>query len=580
MKPVYHTRHIPEEHLDFSHETAIKVKANGLCDTMRDDIAVQLHKFDVDVVETRAVWYSVEPRSGVLDWSHLDNYFDAIERAGFKIGVFTWFQHPPSWYDPRHETHARLKCLEHGEESSVLSLWDPKTAEVYGRLYKELSGRYKNRIKYLYVGMYGDYGEVQFVQGVRHYLFSPSHGHTGFWCGDAHARKSYADWLQSRYLSINKLNESWSSDSVSCYNYKSWNDDFMPALPLEINSLALKMDFIEWYTGSLYEFCYRVCETARKYFPDTLCGIPVGCVNEKAYLGQIKSKSAKMASEFGCVTRFTGMAHLESFPLSNTVAKRVSGAAHFYGGKFANEAALHLDRENAMNALYECLANDAVIIHDDPQNMIRAIDIHKTYRNKLSVSRPVTDISVFYPLEGEMLMCLEPLSVAELKSGKVDPHNRRTMNTFFRECAELRLKADFDICDSHMIDDGYLAGIRELIILCSCPIPKSTARKILDWVRQGGRLCIYDNSDPWILNGNKSLAEISASAGVLPEHGYNNCRGGVYLISEWPVYEPYASILKKIAYKGEIYITVHEDYISTYKPDEETIEILKKSYFA
>ena len=42
----------------------------------------------------------------------------------------------------------------------------------------------------VYAAISGDFGEVSTITGVKHYKFSPAHGHWGFWCGDGCARKS------------------------------------------------------------------------------------------------------------------------------------------------------------------------------------------------------------------------------------------------------------------------------------------------------------------------------------------------------------------------------------------------------
>lgn len=42
-------------------------------------------------------------------------------------GVFPWFMHAPEWENKM----VRAECIEHGEKSSIISLWEPRLLEEY-----------------------------------------------------------------------------------------------------------------------------------------------------------------------------------------------------------------------------------------------------------------------------------------------------------------------------------------------------------------------------------------------------------------------------------------------------------------
>ena len=139
----YHTRHIPEEQLRLDTPAGKKVKEELLCDVM--DYSDNLHEYGIDVIETRLIWWELEKEPGKYDWSVLEKRIEKIEEAQIDPCVFPWFMHAPEW---EHEL-LRAKCIEHGEESSIISMWEPRLLEVYDRLYGALAKVYGDRIKFL-----------------------------------------------------------------------------------------------------------------------------------------------------------------------------------------------------------------------------------------------------------------------------------------------------------------------------------------------------------------------------------------------------------------------------------------------
>ena len=171
-KVFYHSRHIPVEHLRLDKRLGKKCYDNLLADSIDSPCVEKLCDYGIDIVETRLVWNELEPEPGKYDFSRFERDIEKIKKRGLGVGVFPWFQHPPKWFNDA----VRLKCPEHGEESTFISIWDgEKLLEIYDRLYAELAKRYKDVIDFVYVGIYSDYGEVCMPLGIEHYVFSPSH---------------------------------------------------------------------------------------------------------------------------------------------------------------------------------------------------------------------------------------------------------------------------------------------------------------------------------------------------------------------------------------------------------------------
>ncbi len=432
-KVYYHTRHIPIEHLKLDHPYGKKVYDNLLCDSIDSPCADKLCDYGIDIVETRLVWNEMEPEEGKYNFSRLDRDIAKIKAKGLGVGVFPWFQHPPKWYTDG----VRLKCPEHGEESTLISLWDTdRLLEIYDRLYGELAKRYSDVIDFLYVGVYSDYGEVCMPLGVSHYKFSPSHiCRKSFWDADEGAVRSKNEALK---------------------NNKSI------------------MSYAEWYTNSLMDFTDKVCAIVRKYFPNVRAALPIGCVGENLYNGQIKSLSAKIAAKYNITARWTGWCLDGEFELSNIGTRRVSTAASFYGADFGLETPLYLSEETAPHALFEVLSNNTTIIHNDPGNIFRAYDVYKPLRDYTAAVPFECDKAVFYPLEGEQL-------------GKIDFYEEYRL-----QCAELRRHCDFEVTDHRMIKDGYT---KDLIFTPNAPLLSATAQLI----KEIGLHAVYIKDTPPII---------------------------------------------------------------------------------
>jgi hypothetical protein len=566
--PKFHTRHIPKELLNIETESGRNVINNGLCDMLDQDMLYKLRDLGVELVETRLVWWELERDHGKLDFDCLARRFDAIEKAGLKAGVFPWFQHPPTWYDPEHVRHVRFRCLEHAKESSVISIWDAETLEVYDRLYGALAKEMGSRISFLYAGITGDFGEVAYLSGVKHYLFSSFHSHHGLWCADRLARKSFSMFLKKKYETIDNLNKSWQTTVTD------WADNLMPAFPLTRNSRTHMYDFAMWYVDSLVNFTDMVCELIRKHFKNTQIGVPLGFIDETLPIGQIKSKNVKVVAKYNMIPRWTGMAYLGEFARSNVLARRFASAAHFYGSSFACEAALALTPENAANGLYEAVANGACIIHDDPQNILGAREIHKKLRPRMIVDTPVSSCAIYYPVERELLEM---------------PTANRCFPEKLTECSEkiieraakLREVIDYDICDSVMIADAYLDKITDIIFLTTPLIPEAVWKKIIDFVISGGRVWFYKEVEicflELYLQGKNSKCDIMIksldNANVFSEWQQ---KAGFYRFEDYSIFKYVFGAGENETTSDACYSTVHKNCISKYWPKLQEFEISAK----
>jgi len=480
QRPIFHSRHIPIEQLDLNVQMGRDVVRNGLCDTIKPEVLKRLkEEFGVELVEMRCVWWEIEPEPGRFDWSRVLRDTDAVLNAGLKVGLFPWYQYPPGWYDPEHKCHARYRTVDGKKESTVLSLWDPQTLEVYDRLMGMTAEALKGRISFVYNGISGSYGEVDCSVSMEHYRFSSPAG--GYLVGDRCARASFVEALRQKYDSVGALNQAWGSDLTSF-------EAVVPPFPFKEGSLHSRDDCMQWATKSLLDFTDRTCGLYAKHFPGIKGGLPMGFVQEQMFSCQIKSLAAKMAAKHGLTARWTGTTHLGSFDRSHLLARRIATAAHFYGAPYGTEASLILEANVAANGLYESLANGTSLIHDDPQNIFRAAEVHQRLRPQLIVDPPETSVALFYPFEDQIL---------EIDS--------LAWETLVDRCAACRRILDYDVCDSYLIADGFLKTKRDLIFVGPCTMREMTARAVVDFARTGGRVWLYGDADIKIMYTENTL---------------------------------------------------------------------------
>ncbi len=448
-----HTRHIPREHINLETPMGKRIETNGLLDILEGDNIKVILDAGVEYIETRLVWYCLEKEQGKLDFSRVNRDFDRIEKLGFKPALFVWPQHVPKWVEI-----TKLKCLEHGEECTIPSLWDERLLGYYDHVYGEIAKRYGDRIKFLYFGIYGDYGEYTYAIGVKQYIFSSPHTHDGKWCGDELAKSDFALCMQKKYGSIDALNKAWGT------NHKDFSADIMPEIG--VGGVA-ELDREKWYADSLTSFTDKVCAIIRKHFPNVRGAMPLGIVGDRN--GLCKSDAVKLCKKYGITPRWTGWAHLGDFGKSDSLCKRVSSAARFYGTDFGLEAALELYEGNAGNAVFEAVSNGATMIHNDPGNFARAIGLYKKLADMLKGEMPLIDTAVFYPLE-------------DIWVSKADIFD------FAKETGSIRSHTDYELCDSYMIKDGFLKGMKRLILTDGISLPKETYEKIREFQKDGGKV--------------------------------------------------------------------------------------------
>jgi len=471
-KMYYHSRCIPLASMRLDMPVGRKCYENMLTKTLTDECLPRLKDYGIEIIELRCVWAEIEKEKGVFDLSRIKNDIRILKENGIGVGIFPWFQYPPSWVSDI----TMLKCAVHGTENTVMSLWDEKTLAAYDRLYGMLKQELGDDIDFIYAGIYGDFGEVCTVDETKHYHFMTMENHKCLWCGDNLARSDYKNYLKNKYDTIEKLNEAWGT-SIS-----SFDDDL---INIE-GKVTMRLDFSRWYVNALLEFADKVCAIIRKHFPDVRIGLPIGHPDEHLEAQTIKSQAAKIAAKYNMYARWTGLIFRGSFAKNHILTRRVSTAAKFYGAEFGLEAALILNKETAYDAIYETISNNATLLHNDPGNIIRAEEIYNQFK-QMDIEQPFTsDLAVFYPIEAEQCKLLN-------------------IRTFYDEMGDFRKRCDYEIADSFMIKDGYLQTVKKLLLAKDTIITKDTLSDIEAWIHDGGICYVVKGFEPTVLETGEKV---------------------------------------------------------------------------
>lgn len=236
------------------------------------DSQVRLKHLGLVAQEDYVAWGAVERAPGQWSWQQHDAMQKALHQAELKYVVYNWAHFPPVWLREQPDRRTLMRCLEHGEETYYLSIFDPRTIQWYDHFYKNLRAHFGGRIDGVYACVLGPYGEGNYPISVPSFV-SMGHCHEGYWCGDAHAIKAFQTAMQKTYRKVAKLNEAWGTDFKSFEEVRPpmelSDGKFKPSLAAFPTAQAKRrwLDFITWYHQAIIDFAGQSLETVLKYFP-------------------------------------------------------------------------------------------------------------------------------------------------------------------------------------------------------------------------------------------------------------------------------------------------------------------------
>lgn len=474
----------------------------------RDDATIKLYKsLGVTSVETYVTWETCEKDGqGKWDWRLWDKQYDVLRSNGMKWTPFLILgpaYSTPDWFRASKD-HFPCRCLEHGEDSKVESLWNPNLRKWISRFLNEFAGRYdKNDIlESVLIGIQGDYGEAIYsvFGGWTEFIPGPYHAHQGFWCNDPYALSDYRNSMWEKYTGMKKLKTA-SGTGIDGFNAielpetgkaldalnAAWGTDFsgfgaieFPGTGKSLEAFRQRvaagdpaarrqwLDFVEWYRGCMTDFADWWLGETKKAFPKTRVYLCTGGGGEPEH-GSDFAEQCRVAAKNKCGVRITNEG--PGYQWNNVLTRLVASAGRHYGAPFGFEPASTIDVNTIPGRIYNATISGSDHLHDYSRNIIGSrerMEVQRKAFKYLSHTKPVIPVALWYPNVSLTL--------------NYGPE----FGEFIKGSVKLRDFVDHDYLDETMLRSKALSKYRILVIASGRVMETSDARLITAWAKKGG----------------------------------------------------------------------------------------------
>ncbi|MFB3789016.1 MAG: hypothetical protein ACE15F_21870 [bacterium] len=377
----------------------------------------------------------------------------------------------------------RAVGTETPREGPMISLWDPKLSQLYGRVFQEMrqtSGL--PPFSRMILSFAGDWGPL--------YLSMEDPGQSGwpdFWAGDPLAVVHFQNYLRTRYGSLTALRTVWRSSITG------WNEG-NPVLSSGLPA-ARKLDTLTWYRSSLAALAKSIVEQARAHFPQTEILIETG--DDFLYGATDARLLAMVASE---TQSSLLMATGEPLPTASVYWQWLAGIANRLGVKFGLRYAGRGGGEAVMGYLYS-LASEGGTLFYFPEEMLAGQNAWQQYADgaaHLMYARPQPRVALIFPRTS--LAADAP-------------------QAFIRLVSEYREYFGFDVIDEE--DLPFISAAEyPLIFVPWGTLWTNEAIAAFENLVRGGALLAVHADQPWMtLNGETAFNERLFAARVVQAAG-------------------------------------------------------------
>ncbi len=468
----------------------------------------------VTSIESYVTWETCERAGeGKWDWSHWDAQVKVLKDTGLKWVPFIILSpaySTPDWFRAGKE-HFPCRCLEHGIDSKIESLWNPNLPKWIDRFIEEFAKRYGRTgvIESVLLGIQGDFGEAIYSVWGGGWTFNVPgeyHNHAGYWCDDPYALADFRKFVGKRYKTVDAVNKAWGSDfeSIDKVDFPGRKDE-LTAFRRKVDSgdpgaRRRWIDFIDWYRAAMTDWSDWWMATTRKHFPETPIYLCTGGDAEPRH-GSNFAEQSRVSAKHGAGVRITNEA--SDYAANFAITRWVASACKHYGAYYGFEPAGAEDEKGIVARIYNATASGANQLHDYANNVTQSQERMEAQREHLKylfrVKEPVVPVALWYP----------NVSLT-LKWGG-----------YIEKAAQLRDYTDFDYVDETMLRTGALGRHKLLIILHGEIMEPSDAKRIAAWVKKGGRVIVMDVSKFQSVEGTDEPEQILSMAGITRVSGWD-----------------------------------------------------------
>ena len=180
-------------------------------------------------------WAMLEPREGEYDFAWLDEVMDDLADAGIKVALATATASPPPWLTRNHP-----EILPVTEDGTVLSQGGRQAYAVSSPLLRE----YAVRMTRVMAERYGDHPALALWHVDNELGCHVSHDYSD------HAAVAFRRWLETRYETIETLNEAWGTAFWS-QRYDSFEEILPPRVAPTYPNPTQQLDFARYSSDEL-----------------------------------------------------------------------------------------------------------------------------------------------------------------------------------------------------------------------------------------------------------------------------------------------------------------------------------------
>lgn len=429
-------------------------------------------------IEGYVTWKRLEPnKEGEFDWSFYDaivNKLREFDLKFFPLLIVGSGYALPDWFMASPE-NIGFKCLEHGIENAVQSIWCPTHRRHVERVLKAFGDHYgpMGVLEAVRLGPSGNYGESQYPAGGN---WGPKgaamHIHIGWWAGDDHAHAAFRDFVQKKYGDIAALNTAWDTKLAAF-------DEVRCTLPETMLSRRHRADFTQWYTDSMTDWCNYWGHVVRDALPETPIYQSAGGWGFREAGTEYSAQAAGMVPIGGGI-RLTN--ETDSYEQNVYATRLAATAARLYNIPLGYEPASSHTARGTAGRIFNTLATNGDHLFTYQGNLFGtqlSIQQWVDHVPLLATRRPpLVEVAVYYP---ETENQIEDAGFRHLYAWGFNPR-----------AAAVRRVVDADYLDDFLLRQGHLDKYKVLLCVWGSLVERDVQEKIDAWVRAGGTL-VYHN---------------------------------------------------------------------------------------
>lgn len=177
---------------------------NEWAEYMDEDLA-NMERVHFNTLAVHVDWCDIETAPGRFEFTRLDKLMDLAEKHGLKVLLWPWPELQPEWVV---QAYPDSEMIASDGYRPSMACWDhPAVRKLIARFVDRVVSRYKDRPSVLAWDLGAEAGN--WVSSINNPIDQPRTNRLYCYCD--HTAKRYREWLQRKYGTLAKLNETWAA---------------------------------------------------------------------------------------------------------------------------------------------------------------------------------------------------------------------------------------------------------------------------------------------------------------------------------------------------------------------------------